>query len=102
MKTLAQKNWKMFTTAPIKATVKAQKAVAAVTMRVRLMRSASQAIGTAPKTMATPPMPATPSSTVSETFKVSWMSGASTAMATRSNSSMMLSKNKIVSMLTPP
>ena len=102
VKTLAQKNWKMLTTAPIKATVNAQKAVAAVTMRVRLMRSASQAIGTAPSTMATPPMPATPSSTVSETFKVSWMSGASTAMATLSNSSMMLSRNKMVSMLTPP
>ena len=64
--------------------------------------SANQAKGIVERTRTTPPKLPNPKSIVSEIFNVSWMSGPSTVIATRSNSSTIDRRSRTRAIETPP
>ncbi len=100
--TRVQNIWNGLTTRPLSTVAAAHPSEATHTMRTRDIRSASQASGMAPSTSEIPPKAAMPMRVVSLTFSVSWMSGASTPRATRSNCSNIASRASTVIMAVPP
>ena len=97
-----QNSWNGFTTRPLTAVATAHPMVAIHTMRTRDTRSASHASGTAPSTRATPPNALMPMSVVSLIWSVSWMSGASTPPAARSNCSAIVISASMTTIDAPP
>ena len=98
---VVQKSWNGLTTKPDRKVVPAQKNDMIGTRATRLMRSARAAIGTVPRTRATPPNPSTPNRTVSEIPRLRWMSGARTRTV-RGSSSTRLSNSRRMAMPLPP